>query len=321
MEGDRTDRWLATSLDTYHKISLPGTKAYCRGPPMYPYTYRQPVKFTPKPPISYIAKELLKLPASYIPSEPKNLPISYIPRQPMMPPSFFSLKELLKPPPSYSPRESMMPPPIFSSKEPLNLPPSYIPMEPLKRPPSYIPRTLMMPPPFFISREPMKPPFSYVALAALALCHSGQAALPINQIYSFIRERFPYYRRHTGRWQNSLRHCLSYNDCFVKVSRAPGLPGRGALWSLHPGARDMFTNGSLLRRRNKFTLNQEEKERAGLQIGTKGPEKMSFSISRLLDLEPAGTSISRPWTGTHTQHYATRDTPLSQKQSTLQSMK
>ena len=207
-------------------------------------------------------------------------------------------QEPLKPPPSYSPSMSLKPPPIFSSKEPQKMPPSYIPMKPVKPPPFYIPRKLTMPPPFFSPKEPLKPPFSYVALAALALCHSGQAALPISLIYSFIRERFPYYRRHTGRWQNSLRHCLSYNDCFVKVSRSPGLRGRGALWSLHPGATDMFTKGSLLRRRNKFTLNTEEKERESLQTGSKGPDKLSFSISRLLDLQPGDMTLSRPWTVT-----------------------
>ena len=242
MEGDRTNRWLAGGQGTYNEISLLGIQASTGGPLIYPYTYREHPKYPLKPPISYIAKEILKSPPSYILNEPLNVPPSYIQREPM------------KPPPSYS------------------------------------------------LREPMKPPFSYVALAALALCQSGQKQLPISRIYSFITDHFPYYRRDTGRWQNSLRHCLSYNDCFVKASRGPGLPGRGALWSLHPGARAMFDNGSLLRRRNKFTLTQEEKERARLQTGSKGPDKLSFSISRLLDLEPADTSLSRPWTGTHSQH-------------------
>lgn len=76
----------------------------------------------------------------------------------------------------------------------------------------------------------------------------------------YITDRFPYYRNNTQRWQNSLRHNLSFNDCFMKVPRRPDRPGKGSYWTLHPKAFDMFANGSLLRRRKRFKLHKNDKE-------------------------------------------------------------
>ncbi|GCB80956.1 hypothetical protein scyTo_0022735 [Scyliorhinus torazame] len=78
--------------------------------------------------------------------------------------------------------------------------------------------------------------------------------LPLSEIYKFIMERFPYYRENTQRWQNSLRHNLSFNDCFIKIPRRPDQPGKGSFWALHPNCGDMFENGSFLRRRKRFKV-------------------------------------------------------------------
>ncbi|EFN63904.1 Fork head domain-containing protein FD4 [Camponotus floridanus] len=63
-----------------------------------------------------------------------------------------------------------------------------------------------------------KPPYSYISLTAMAIWSSRDKMLPLAEIYKFIADRFPYYRKDTRRWQNSLRHNLSFNDCFIKVS-------------------------------------------------------------------------------------------------------
>ena len=67
-----------------------------------------------------------------------------------------------------------------------------------------------------------------------------------------IRNRFPYYKEKFPQWQNSIRHNLSLNDCFVKMPREPGNPGKGNFWTLDPLAQDMFDNGSFLRRRKRY---------------------------------------------------------------------
>lgn len=123
-----------------------------------------------------------------------------------------------------------------------------------------------MPRPSRESYGDQKPPYSYISLTAMAIWSSPERMLPLSEIYRFITDRFPYYRRNTQRWQNSLRHNLSFNDCFVKVPRRPDRPGKGAYWTLHPQAFDMFENGSLLRRRKRFKLQKGEKDNLNAEL-------------------------------------------------------
>ena len=125
-----------------------------------------------------------------------------------------------------------------------------------------------MPRPSRESYGDSKPPYSYIALTAMALYHSPERMLPLSEIYKFIMERFPYYKSNTSRWQNSLRHNLSFNDCFIKIPRHPTRPGKGAYWTLHPKAIAMFENGSLLRRRKRFKLDTEEKDTLETELQT-----------------------------------------------------
>ena len=99
-----------------------------------------------------------------------------------------------------------------------------------------------------------KPPYSYIALTAMAIQAAPDKMMTLNEIYKFITDRFPYYRENKQRWQNSLRHNLSFNDCFIKIPRRPDRPGKGSYWALHPFCGDMFENGSFLRRRKRFKL-------------------------------------------------------------------
>uniref|UniRef100_A0A914HBU5 Fork-head domain-containing protein n=1 Tax=Globodera rostochiensis TaxID=31243 RepID=A0A914HBU5_GLORO len=111
-----------------------------------------------------------------------------------------------------------------------------------------------MPRPVKSSFEDQKPPFSYIWLTYMAIQSSEDKMLPLTDIYKFIMDRFPFYRQNTRRWQNSLRHNLSFNDCFIKVPRRSDKPGKGSCWAIHPKAIQMFENGSCLRRQKRFKL-------------------------------------------------------------------
>ena len=122
-----------------------------------------------------------------------------------------------------------------------------------------------------------KPPYSYISLITMSIQNSQSKMVTLSEIYQFIMDLFPYYRQNQQRWQNSIRHSLSFNDCFIKVPRSPDKPGKGSFWTLHPEAGNMFENGCYLRRQKRFKSDRKGNPIHSSQRGGGGQNEMSYT--------------------------------------------
>jgi len=97
----------------------------------------------------------------------------------------------------------------------------------------------------------VRPPYSYSALIAMAIQNAPDKRLTLAQIYQYVAENFPFYKKSRAGWQNSIRHNLSLNDCFKKMPRDEDDPGKGNYWTLDPNCEKMFDNGNFRRKRKR----------------------------------------------------------------------
>lgn len=103
----------------------------------------------------------------------------------------------------------------------------------------------------------IKPPYSYIALITRCIESSAEDELDqmctLNEIYTWIKTNYPYYQKNEQRWQNSIRHSLSFNDCFERVPKDYSrIKGKGSYWRLVAGARQQFKDGCFLRRQKRY---------------------------------------------------------------------
>ncbi|KAJ1967497.1 hypothetical protein H4R35_006694 [Dimargaris xerosporica] len=94
-------------------------------------------------------------------------------------------------------------------------------------------------------RKRRRPPVSYSALIAQAIITSPEKRLTLREVYRWVMEHHPYlcYSSDNG-WQNTIRHNLSLNKCFVKVARSDtdvcytSSKGKGGYWTVDASLMD-----------------------------------------------------------------------------------
>ncbi|BFZ19149.1 hypothetical protein BsWGS_22188 [Bradybaena similaris] len=119
-------------------------------------------------------------------------------------------------------------------------------------------------------RRQEKPPYSYIALIVMAIQSSPAKRCTLSEIYNFLQQRFHFFRGNYQGWKNSVRHNLSLNECFVKLPKGVGRPGKGHFWTIDPGAEFMFEEGSFRRRPRGFRRKCQALKPFGLLNGFSG---------------------------------------------------
>ncbi|GAA5932267.1 hypothetical protein JCM1841_005178 [Sporobolomyces salmonicolor] len=144
----------------------------------------------------------------------------------------------------------------------------------------------------------VKPTWSYAALIGQAIFSTEERKISLADIYAFIMRSYPYYKKEDAGWQNSIRHNLSLNECFIKTARGPDNPGKGCLWAIAAGCEDQFVDGGFVKKGGSGTSrrNRGKAAQAAAKFDPQGLLRVQAPTSatkRGRASSPAGSVSSR----------------------------
>jgi len=134
-----------------------------------------------------------------------------------------------------------------------------------------------------------KPRLSYAQMIAEALMQAEDRMLPLCEIYTYINQKYPYFRMDVKSWQNAIRHNLTLNPSFQKVPR-PNNEGRGNFWRMEDGAERQIFKRTI--RSHHYKAGRYESGGSGGSTGIKQQQqKKVVLVSPQDELNAATTSI------------------------------
>uniref|UniRef100_A0A182RV01 Fork-head domain-containing protein n=1 Tax=Anopheles funestus TaxID=62324 RepID=A0A182RV01_ANOFN len=109
-------------------------------------------------------------------------------------------------------------------------------------------------------RRQEKPQLSYINMIVMAIKDSPHRRRTLSEIYKYLQSKYEFFNGEYNGWKNSVRHNLSLNECFKKLPKECGKPGKGHYWTIDASAEYMFEDeGSLRRRPRGFRRKQQLK--------------------------------------------------------------
>ncbi|XP_050076167.1 forkhead box protein biniou [Anopheles maculipalpis] len=113
-------------------------------------------------------------------------------------------------------------------------------------------------------RRQEKPQLSYINMIVMAIKDSPHRRRTLSEIYKYLQSKYEFFNGEYNGWKNSVRHNLSLNECFKKLPKECGKPGKGHYWTIDASAEYMFEDeGSLRRRPRGFRRKQQLKGYGG----------------------------------------------------------
>ncbi|KAL7748584.1 hypothetical protein RI367_005995 [Sorochytrium milnesiophthora] len=140
-----------------------------------------------------------------------------------------------------------------------------------------------------------KPRLSYAQLICRAIIDSTEQRRTLAHIYQWIQHNYPFFRTAETGWQNSIRHNLSTNKCFIKMPRPKDVEGKGCFWTVDPAYVDALL-GADYKRQTKMS------KRSSSSSSLLGACTTSAGVADdTVKLEPA--PVSRPFKKTRYNSY------------------
>ncbi|KAM4034369.1 forkhead box protein I2-A-like [Anomaloglossus baeobatrachus] len=85
-----------------------------------------------------------------------------------------------------------------------------------------------------------KPPYCLSVLIAMALLSAPEKKVTLRQIYCYLANNFPFYKKSKTNWKKAVRSKLNSRHCFKKVATNGCRTGRQNYWTFDPNGDKIY---------------------------------------------------------------------------------